>query len=440
MQQRLAHFVTQHALIPGNARVLAGVSGGVDSVAMAHLLHQSNQLHGIAHVHFGLRGADADADQALVEALALRLNVPFYSTRFNTRLEAEAAGESIQMAARRLRFDWFDALLNEHGFAAVAIASHLDDQAETMLLNLLRGTGVAGLHGILPKRDRVIHPVLFATKAELAAYACAENLVWREDASNQVSDYQRNRLRLEVMPMLEAMKPGFATLMQQNALRMHEAETIVARASADLLESVAVYEGDQLQLQIDRLADIEQLNTHLYYWLRPYGFNRTQTDAVAALMQAQPGKQVLSATHKVVRDRAMLLIVPKEHPAALEAQLHAATRQLKQPIGLKVTKVAKGEMALSANANIAQLDAGLLQFPLTVRPWQHGDAFQPLGMEGTKKLSDFLIDQKVPLPSKAQTYVLCSAKDIVWVAGHRIDHRYRITDATTEILRVELAK
>ena len=444
MLPQFRSYIETHNLVPPSAHVLAALSAGVDSVVMAHLLHRTGQLHGIAHCHFGLRAADADADQAFTEALAAELNVPFFTIRFDTKAEARA-GESTQMAARRLRFDWFEQLMDENAFTAVAIASHLDDQAETMLTNVLRGTGPAGLHGILPARNRVIHPMLIATKAEIIDYAKAEGIPWREDASNREKDYLRNRLRLDVLPLLNELKPGLSAVMNDTASHMRDMEAVAQLALKQWLQVHAQHDGDRLLLNVEALQHKAELPAMLYHWLSSYGFNRTQTNAVPTLLESQSGRQLESASHLLLRNRNHLILAPKtqtnttaSEANSLEINIHSANQSLQAPIPLSCQLQPKAQAPTSTQPTVATLGADTLEFLLTLRPWRPGDSFQPLGMSGTKKLSDFLIDQKVATLDKPNTYVLCSGTQIAWVVGHRIAHPFRITETTQNVFVAQL--
>lgn len=436
VQARFQKFVSEHGLFEPNQKVLAAVSGGADSVVLARLLAQVGTLAGIAHVNFGLRGADSLADQQFVEALANELAVPCFITQFNTKTIAAQEGESLQMAARRLRYTWFGELLDTHQLDAVAVGTHATDQAETMLLNLARGTGVAGLHGIFAKRGNVVRPLLFATAAEIRAFAQQQGWPWREDVSNKQLDYQRNLLRNKALPVFAELNSDFERTMQHNAQRMADAERLMQHTLDAWWRTVAREEAGRTLLSIDALEALSELGAALYYWLSPLGFNRVQTDTLAGLLRSQPGRFVESETHRALRDRQHIIIAQKEALSAPEAQLLPATRDVLEPVRLTCCRLAADQASISTDASVACLDFDALQFPLTLRKWQPGDRFQPLGMQGTKKLSDFLIDARVPLTAKNNVFVLCSGNEIAWVVGHRISQKFCVGPQTKTVYQL----
>ncbi|MFD2786786.1 tRNA lysidine(34) synthetase TilS [Hymenobacter rubripertinctus] len=439
MLDQIQQFIQENALFSPTDTVLVAVSGGLDSVVLADVLHRLGQPFAVAHCHFGLRAEEADADEEFVRKLAQQYQVPYFGEFFQTRKFAEQEGISTQMAARVLRYEWFERIRAGQSYACIATAHHQRDTAETMLLNLTHGTGLAGLHGIRPKTGHLVRPLLGVSKPDLFDYVVENRLIWREDASNDSPVYQRNRLRLEVLPVLRDMNPNLDQTMSITAERVGGAEEIVRRYVADTAAQAQRTEPEATYLDIRLLQKTAATTLVLHELLRPFGFSYIVTKDIVQSFGAEPGRRFESATHLLVKDREQLVITPRrlthfgthQLQAGQEALkidgLHLRTELLEIPEGYEVPK----------GKAVAALDADALKFPLTVRPWQEGDWFMPIGMKGKKKLSDFLIDQKVPLNLKDNVQVLVSADGkIVWVIGLRPDDRFKVTEETERVLVV----
>ncbi|HEY0896012.1 MAG TPA: tRNA lysidine(34) synthetase TilS [Sphingobacteriaceae bacterium] len=437
---RLYDFIRLKSLFQPTEKVLLAVSGGRDSVLMAHLFKEAGFLFGIAHCNFMLRGEEADADEVFTERLADTFGVPFHSTRFNTAAYASDNAMSIQMAARELRYQWFEEIRVGHGYACIATAHHQNDTVESVLLNLVRGTGIAGLHGILPKRGNIIRPLLFLTRDEIDRLVSTESIAYRDDASNLSTRYARNKIRLEVIPKLKELNPNLEATFEANSRRFAELEMLmnekVAEARALLLEE----RDDTIYISIDKVEELKPLHTLLFEILKPFSFTEPVLRDLIRSLQGQPGLTFESETHVLVIDRGKLIISPRFS----SRQTSVSVRQEDDEVswGEHQFSVSRDEatgFSIRNNRFVAQFDLDLLVFPLVLRSWKPGDLFMPLGLRGKKKVSDLFIDQKVALPAKSKTPILENGNgDIIWVAGLRIDDRYKVTSDTKKVYIFEL--
>ncbi len=437
MLEQLLNYIDKQKLWQPEEKVLAGVSGGIDSVVLAHLLHEAGIPFAIAHCNFRLRGSDSDGDEVFVKNLAKQLGVEIFVRRFDTRKFAEKHGISIQMAARELRKEWFGSLMKNEGFDTIATAHHLNDSLETVLFNLAKGTGIAGLKGIPPRQGNYIRPLMFATRQMIEKYANSHGIAWREDRSNETVKYHRNLIRHEVIPVLKKINPALESTF------VHSMEKIIAASSvfnevvhekkAILLEST----GRGYRINKNKLLESHEFQIILYEILKPFGFNYSQTFNLVSALRSQPGKVFESQEYLLTLDREYLFIDPKSENKNGQKSIEERTREVTAGrIKLTFEKLNRKDVKLNADSNTAFLDYDKLEFPLVLRPWKKGDFFIPLGMKGKKKVSDFMIDEKIPLNLKNQVMVLQSGKNLVWIAGYRIDDRYKITDKTRRIYKV----
>ncbi|RYC70281.1 tRNA lysidine(34) synthetase TilS [Spirosoma sordidisoli] len=442
-RERFLKFINENKLIAPPNAVLLAVSGGLDSMVMAHLFHQSGLPFAVAHVNFGLRGAESDADAAFVENSAQAYGVPFHLTRVDTATIAAGRGMSIQMAARDLRYSWFTELVRQHGYTAVATAHHQNDVLETILLNLTRGTGLAGLRGILPRQGEVIRPLLFATRDELAAYAHEASTPYREDSSNADDKYARNRIRHRVVPVLTELNPALLTETLPRSLeKLRAADRLLEHQLAQSWQAVAEQQAGRIWLPAHKLIDVRESAFQLGEWLSSYGFRADQVNAMLACLSQATGQVFQSASHRVVHDRLAsgqtgLSLEPLSQLDEYAIILHdwpVAPIEVAEQFELVVELVERTDgFSIPADPSVACLDADQLRFPLTVRPWHLGDRIQPLGMKGTKLISDLLNSNKLPRLERERIAVLVSDSEIAWVIGHRISHRFRITEQTRRI-------
>lgn len=418
--------------------ILAAVSGGVDSMVLAALLHEAGFPFAIAHCNFQLRGADSDTDARFVEAWAAARNVPFFRKNFNTEAEAEKGGWGIQETARRLRYDWFETLRKERNFAAIATAHHADDSAETVLMNLFRGTGIRGLHGILPRQGKIIRPLLFASKEEILYYAAENGIDFREDASNDSSDYSRNVLRHHILPAIQTQYPQALKAIAETATRLAGAEILYEKSAAKLRKKLLEPRGNDYYLPLRLWQKTEAADALLFELLQPFGFSGGMIPEIKKLFVAQSGHYLDSATHRLLRHRHFLVLTVRNE-AAPSADLYLIEKGVETvlfPDGKLHPAAIEAPENLIAPPEVALLNAAALEWPLVLRRWKAGDYFYPLGMGGKKKkVARFLIDQKLSIAQKEKVWVLESNKRIAWVVGLRIDERFKVK-AGGEVLRM----
>lgn len=430
-------FINENRLFESTDRVLLAVSGGLDSVVMAELFHRVNQPFAIAHVNFTLRSSDSDEDAVFVENMAKRYGVPFHLACFDTTTFAQERGLSIQMAARELRYTWFAELLRECAYSCVATAHHKNDVLETLVLNLTRGTGLAGMHGIRIRQNQLIRPLLFATREQLATYVNEVGLLYREDSSNANDKYARNRIRHHVVPVLKSLNPGLWQTLPRTVERLRAAEVLMQAELNRSWQAVAEAKGETIWLPIDKLLALPELAFRLTEWLTPMGFTTDQAKQVAHMLTKPTGQVIQSATHRVVHERAGLLIELLPRQAVVDLLLTDWSNKVVEILeghALAIEVVDKpADFSPPRESMIAALDADRLVFPLHIRLWKQGDKMRPLGLKGHKLVSDLLNDLKLSRTEREQTLVLVSGGEIAWVVGRRIDHRFRVTAQTRTI-------
>lgn len=433
MLEAFIRFAGKQHLFQRNQRVLAAVSGGIDSVVLAELLHQGGIPFAIAHCNFGLRGSESDGDDIFVESLAQRYGIPHFRKFFETRSYAEENGISIQMAARDLRLAWLEEIREQEGYQVIALGTHRDDEVETLLINLTRGTGLRGITGIPVRNQHVVRPLLFTNREEIAQFAKQESLPWREDSSNALQDYQRNRLRHSVIPVLRELNPDLSDAMARNRENFQSTQQFVD-AEIERWRSTALRnENGRSTLELTELLVHPAHLFLLFELLRPFGFNRGHIRQLHSVLE-QPGRQFHSTTHTVFTDRHQLLIEEKQSTSASTASWKASASSLEAPVHLTFKTLEREAFELDSDPSVACLDLDKLTFPLLLRPWKNGDSFRPLGMKrGSQKVSDFLINQKVPLADKKRIWVVESAGKIVWIVNHRIDEHVKLDERTKKV-------
>jgi tRNA(Ile)-lysidine synthase len=437
---RLQSFIKQHALFLKEESVLLAVSGGRDSVLMAHLFKAAGYRFGIAHCNFNLRAEESELDERFTEELADELGVPFYTHRFDTMDYASANHISVQMAARELRYEWLEQIRSEFDFQYIAVAHHQNDVIETMLLNLTRGTGISGLHGILPKKGKLIRPLLFLSRDEIDELVQKEAYAYREDSSNLSVKYSRNKLRLEVIPVLKELNPALEQTFEANRKRFAELEILFDLRVHEIRERLFInLSDDEFEISIDELKKLIPLNTLLYGLFHPYGFTETVLNDLAHAWDGKPGKVFHSAGYQLLVNRGCLILSRIKYDKAEDVLMEATSSICiwnKQRFECKIVSISQFE--LNRSEKIAQLDYDLLSFPLKLRTWKNGDHFQPLGLKQKKKLSDFFVDRKISLNHKKDIGVLENSNgDILWLAGLRVDERYKVSPNTKKVFILE---
>ncbi|MDR1680513.1 MAG: tRNA lysidine(34) synthetase TilS [Prevotellaceae bacterium] len=438
--QHFQRYCATHRLYDAESRWLVAVSGGVDSMTLAHLCLDSGWTTGIAHCNFGLRGEESDGDALFVKEWAHANHIPFFSTCFDTEHYAKNNGLSIQMAARNLRYEWLEDLRMARGYTAIAVAHHADDNAETVLINLLRGTGLKGLRGMQPASGHIVRPLLFALRRDIMAYARKHAIAYREDRTNASDDYLRNRIRHTLMPAMQKISPSATTTIITTASHLAQANRVIDTEKERVAAACCSYTGNEVRISIAALKAVPHYDFWLFELIRDYHFSGAVTSNILEALDGQAGKQFNSASHTLIKDRNELIITPLMLPPAVDERHIAKNfRMITQPVPMRFDYRTKGtQFVISPKKNTACLAADKLKFPLLLRPWRDGDAFIPFGMKGSKKISDFLIDEKIPLHEKARQYVLVSGAEIVWLVGRRIDERYKVTPDTPEELVITL--
>ena len=437
MLKTFQNYILQKHLLQKNDRVLLAISGGIDSVVLCDVLHRAGFEVGLAHCNFQLRGEESDGDEAFVKALGEQYGMSVFTISFHTEEYAAEHKQSIQMAARELRYNWLEQIRSENGYKFIATAHHQNDLAETMLYNLTKGTGIAGLHGILPKQGKIIRPILFASKADIEAYCREHQLKYRTDASNQSTKYARNKIRHLVMPVLEELNPNVVQTFYENAQRFLEIEQVYREGIAAYRKKLLESKKHDTLISIAKLQKIPAVRTILYELLKEYGFNAAQIDQLIAAFEAEPGKIFYSETHQIIKDRKHFILSEKnDRDSGFALIQRGQTMVEKADLILQLSELSAEGFEIAKDKSVACLDVDKLTFPLMLRRWKDGDYFYPLGMKHKKKkLKRFFTDLKLSRIEKERVWVLTdNKKHLVWVVGYRPDERFKITHKTKSVL------
>ena len=422
-------------------KLLLAVSGGVDSVVLCDLCKASGYDFAIAHCNFQLRGADSERDEQFVATLAKQYNVPFFVKRFDTTVIAQEQKKAIEETARNLRYAWFAELLSNEKYDLLLTAHHANDNIETVLMNFFRGTGVRGLRGILPKHNKIVRPLLFAGKEDLAQYATEKKLTYVEDYTNAENDYTRNYFRNELIPSIAKVFPNVAGNILQNIERFTEIEQLYTASIEEWKSRSVEKKGNELHIPILKIKKYSSVTTIIWELIRDFGFTAAQAYDVQQLLDSETGKYVDSPTHRVLKNRKWLIIAPlsgKENSVIVIEEAVPSVHTGEATLYFEI--VPAENMKFSSDNTVAYLDANAIGYPLLLRRWKTGDYFYPLGMVKKKKLSRFFIDSKMSVIEKEKTLVLEMNKKIVWVVGKRIDDRFKITPTTKQILKITLTQ
>jgi tRNA(Ile)-lysidine synthase len=447
LHMNIRTFVQKHKLFGQRDTIIVAISGGMDSVVLTHLLYSIKQPMILAHCNFQLRGEESDRDEHFVRALAEKWELPLHVEKYDTKQFALENKLSIQVAARQLRYDFFERLCKQYAApgknVVIATAHHANDAVETMLMHLFRGTGIDGLRGIPVKNGSIIRPLLFATQEQIEAYAKDNELGWVEDSSNAKEDYTRNYVRHTVIPAIIEQFPNALGSMLGTMDKVNDAAALYHERIDLLLKKMVVKDGDMQKVPILKISKASQRNTIIWEWIKPYGFSEGQIGEVVKLFVADNGSYIASASHRILRNRAWLILselgklvgAPQVIEAFDSTNYISESKILK--LGSPVPFTLDKPIPLLPD-NEAWIDAAALRFPLILRPWKPGDYFYPLGMQKKKKVARFLIDKKVAPQDKENIWVLESDKRIVWVVGQRMDDRFKLTEMCKDVIKASI--
>lgn len=439
MIQQFLDYIANESLFQPTNKILLAVSGGIDSVVMVELFSQAQLNYSIAHCNFSLRGKESDEDETFVKDLANQKGVEFLSRKFETKKHATDHSLSIQMAARDLRNAWLEENIEQKDFTYYATAHHLDDQIETFFINLLRGTGISGLHGIKPKTGNLIHPMLFTYRKDIEEFAKQEKITFRVDSSNIKTDYTRNKIRHDLISVIKGINENYQDIFTSNIRRLKQNEEIYRQYINIVSDQLVSRDKKNIKISIKDLIKYQPATTFLYEMIVPFGFNSSQSADIIESIGLTTGKQFYSKTHRLVIDRDYIIVQKSAQAHDTIILINEETEEINHPIKLQISRLKiKPDFFISKNLKIALLDAGELTFPLKIRKWKKGDYFYPLGMENKKLVSDFFIDNKFSIIDKENTWIMTSDDNIAWIIGHRIDNRFKITDTTRQVIEFRL--
>ena len=453
-------FISEQNLFLPKDKLLLAVSGGLDSIVLCELCYQSGFDFAIAHCNFQLRGEESERDENFLKGLAEKYQKEIFIRKFDTEKYAVENKVSIQVAARALRYSWFEeiasgqwSMVNKtHNSSSnihhVATAHHLNDNIETLLMNFFKGTGIAGLHGILPRQGNIVRPLLFAKKDELKEFALAMNLQWVEDSSNESDKYSRNYLRHHVIPLIEKIYPAAIDNLSGNIDRFRDIEILYHQSIALHKNKLLEKRGEEVHIAVLKLRKSAPLNTIVYEIIREFGFFSAQVDETISLLDSESGKYIQSPSHRILKNRKWFIISPNNTELAQNILIDKADGRwpmadgelLFEKFSTSGHKPAYRTGRLQTTNSIAQLDAGKIKLPLLLRKWKRGDYFYPLGMKKKKKLARFFIDNKLSQTDKEKVWVMEMNKKIIWIVGMRIDERFKVTEQTKEVLKIVFNK
>lgn len=439
MVNEFLKFIQKENLFQSSDRILLAVSGGADSMMMAHLFISTGFQVGIAHCNFSLRGDESDKEEQFVSEYCDRHNIAFWSKRFNTSEVALQEGISIEMAARDLRYEWFHELMKEHHFNYLATAHHQDDVIETFMINLSRGSGIKGLSGIQPKSGKIIRPMLFTNHTEIIETCTQMGIDYCTDSSNLETIYKRNLIRHQVLPLLEQINPAFRKNALKTIANLHETGQLFQQRISEIKDDIYSEDHQGAMIHIEKLLSYSPLRTILFELIRPFGFQADQTDDIIESLNKESGRKFFSEAYRLIKDREYLLISPVKAAQDKVFYIEANCQKIDFPIHLKIEKLERTPgFRFSTQPHIVDLDMDRLTFPLILRHWHEGEYFQPLGMKGIKKVSDFFIDEKYSIPEKENAWILASGDQLAWIVGKRLDERFKITQQTKRVIRISL--
>jgi tRNA(Ile)-lysidine synthase len=430
MLQKLKNHIQQNFSFLQDKKLLVATSGGLDSMVLVHLFQKLNFNFALAHCNFQLRNLESDEDQKFVTNYSKQHNIPFFTTKFYTKKYSETYKLSTQVAARNLRYDWFNEILIQEKFDYIITAHHADDDVETFLIHISRGTGLEGLTGIPSQNGNIIRPMLPFSRKEIEIYASENQLQWREDSSNASDKYVRNKIRHHIVPVFKEINDSFLQSFQNTLEHLNQQQSLADDAVLLVYEKVVSEENQQLKINISALLQYNNYKAYLYQWLHKYGF--TAWNDVYDLIYSQSGKQIFSENYVLLKDREYLLLSQKTTDFE-SVVIHSVTENTNFPLNFSFCNTSN---ISNQNKNIIFVEESKLQFPLTIRKWNSGDYFYPAGMQGKKKVSKYFKDEKFTLFQKQQAFILESNNKIVWIIGHRADERFKPENTNQNIIQI----
>ena len=434
MLQKFKQHLHQNFPFLEDSKLLIAISGGIDSVVLAHLCSQLNLNFSLCHCNFNLRGQESDDDEAFVTSLAKTLKTLVYTTSFETEKYATKNKVSIQVAARDLRYTWFYKLLDANQYDYVLTAHNTNDNLETFIINLTRGSGLEGFTGIPPVNQKSVRPLLAFSRDDITLFAIKNGIVWREDRSNASIKYVRNKVRQKVIPILKELNPHVLESFQNTIEYLNESQSIINDAVKNITANVVSYENDVLKISCKEIDKLSNKKAYLYQLLQGYGF--TAWNDIVDLISAQPGKQVFSDTHRLLKDRNFLILTTINKSQSIKGPIliDQKVSEITNPIKLTIQNT---DDYTSKNKEQIIIDKDLVNYPLSLKKWHHGDAMYPTGMKGSKKISQLFKDNKLSLLDKEKIWILADAKDhIIWVIGLRQDRRYLANKTSKNRLKI----
>jgi tRNA(Ile)-lysidine synthase len=441
MLKEFNKFIAENNLIKPDDRILLAVSGGIDSMVMTHMFLQLGNEMGIAHCNFSLRARESDKDEEMVRKYASEHNIPFYSTRFETKAFAKKNGLSVQMAARELRYTWFEEIRKKNRYDKIAVAHNLNDNIETLLINLIRGTGITGLTGMRPASNRIVRPLLFATRLDIAGYCKQHQIIFREDKSNADTKYTRNKIRHLIIPVLKMINPSLETTLNETAERFTGINEIVSEYISGLKKIVSKEKGEIIVFNISLLKSNLYNKAVLFELFKPFGITNVMLNDLMKVIDGKTGGQIFTYSHRIIKNRKEIIISHEDHGD----ETFYSSKNITE--FRKVTNIASAmyvhvtdKFEIPSDPGMACIDSEKVSFPLIIRKWKAGDHFYPMGMKQKKKLSDYFIDNKYSRLDKESILILESHGKIVWIIGDRIDNRFKITKSTMKALIIKLKR
>ncbi len=435
MLNKFKKYIAEKNLIKPADRILLAVSGGIDSMVMSQLFLQFENKTGIAHCNFSLRAGESDKDEELVHEFAMKHNIPFHTIKFETAVFANEQGVSIQMAARELRYKWFEEIMKENGYNLLAVAHNLNDNIETLLINLTRGTGIAGLTGMKPFTNNIIRPLLFATRSDIVEYCNSHKIIFREDRSNADTKYTRNKIRHKVIPLLKEINPAIETTLNDSAERFTGISEIVNEYISELREKVTSEKEGLVIFNSEKLKEYLNNSTIIFELFKPFGITNYQLNDLIMIIEGKTGSHIITPEYRIIKNRKEIIVsgVGDENESYLNIRSIKELRDIPGILSADEIEIT-GKFKILTGHDSACIDSDKIRYPLIIRKWRSGDYFYPFGMRQKKKLSDYFVDEKYSKIDKEKIRILESAGEIVWVIGDRIDDRYKITPATLKVL------